>query len=854
LSPEDARREARREFGHIDSLQEQARDARGSRWIESLVADLKFGLRHFSKIPVATATMIVLLALGVGVNTGFFTILHSVRTVPPPAIARNERLVRIRGTTSDSELHEIRNRAFSFPEVRQYAEQTQLFSDVAGSASTGAVLSIRAGESKLPVMANFVTGNFFRVLGVEPILGAGLPAVSAESEAPVAIINYAIWDNQLGRSPDVIGKTIQVNDIVATIVGVAPENFYGASPDNSRWRVWLPVTARAKVAGTASLASYDSTSFAAVALLRPGVRIEQTTSTVQLIAGRAAEQSPARKATSTYSADVVPLLASNDQVKTQSDRIEDLAVLGAITLIGLLILVVTCTNVSTLLVGLAAARRQEIAIRLSLGAARGRLVRQLVTESILLASAGGLLAIGILWTLYRAFGARFPDLPLTLDWTVVSFAFGFAVATGILFGASPALHGTRLAVADVLKNAANSVVVSRSRLHAGLVVAQIACTQPMLVGLGASMLVVLEQYGRSRAPALEQHIVVADFDPGALPLAQAEQELLRLRERFAALPGVVGVVQPPRSGSRRHIVVHPADRPAGVDETGEGFIIRSFSAPPGYFPFFNRPIVHGRDFNDYDVEHGHPIIIGTEAAQRLFGPANPIGRRLARAGQPTGDTSALVVVGVVSDTSYSRPAISDVLVYTPNPEPTQGTVSIASRLLIRTHDPAAPMIPVIRSVAHLEVPNIPLVSAQTMSALEASRRANSLRASGGAAAAGLLVLFLSTIGLYSIVAFAVSQRAREIGIRTALGANRREVVGLFFYRGLKLGLIGLTIGLPLGIVVLRFLSTNFLLPFPKASALSVLIAPLVLAVTALATWIPARRAAGVDPLHALRAE
>jgi putative ABC transport system permease protein len=367
------------------------------------------------------------------------------------------------------------------------------------------------------------------------------------------------------------------------------------------------------------------------------------------------------------------------------------------------------------------------------------------------------------------------------------------------------------------------------------------------------MLVVLEQYGRSRAPALEEHIVVADFDPGPLPLAQTEPEIHRLRARFAALPGVVGVVQPPRNGGRHEMVVHPADRPAGVN-SGDRFIIRTFSAPPGYFRFFNRTILRGRDFNDYDVDHGHPVILGTNAAQRLFGSANPIGRRLARAEQPRGDTSAMIVVGVVSDFSYSQPAISDVLVYTPRAESTPGTVSIGTRLMIRTFEPAAPMIPVIRSVASLEAPNLPLVSAQTMSALEASRRANSLRASLSAGAAGLLVLFLSTIGLYSIVAFAVSQRAREIGIRTALGANRREVVGLFFYRGLKLGLIGLAIGLPLGIVVLRFLSTQFLLPFPRASALSVLIAPLVLAVTAIATWIPARRAAGVDPLSALRAD
>jgi hypothetical protein len=300
------------------------------------------------------------------------------------------------------------------------------------------------------------------------------------------------------------------------------------------------------------------------------------------------------------------------------------------------------------------------------------------------------------------------------------------------------------------------------------------------------------------------------------------------------------------------MVIHPADRPAGPD-VGE-FIIRTYSAPPGYFRFFDRRIVRGRDFTDYDVEHGHPVMLGTGAAQRLFGRADPVGRRLARAEQPLGDTSALVVVGVVSDSSYTQPAISDILVYTPRTESAEGTVSIGGRLLIRTQERAAPTIPLIRSVANLEAPNIPLVNAQTMASLEASRRANSLRASAGAAAAGLLALFLSTIGLYSIVAFAVSQRAREIGIRTALGARPGEVVGLFFYRGLKLGLIGLALGLPLGIVVLRFLSTQFLLPFPTTSALTMAIAPLVLAVTAAATWIPARRAAGVDPLHALRAE
>jgi putative ABC transport system permease protein len=364
-------------------------------------------------------------------------------------------------------------------------------------------------------------------------------------------------------------------------------------------------------------------------------------------------------------------------------------------------------------------------------------------------------------------------------------------------------------------------------------------------------MVVLEQYGRSRAPALEEHIVVADFSLNALPLAQIAPELQRLRERFAAMPGVIGVVQPPRNGSQRAMVVHPSDRVPGVDSAE--FMIRTMAAPPGYFAFFNLQMVRGRDFNTYDVVQGHPVVLGRQTAQRLFGPADPIGRRLARSEQSLGDTSAMVVVGVVNDSSFKLPAYP-FLVYTPKAEATPGMISFNRRLMIRTREPAAAMIPLIRSVANAEAPNTPLVRAQTMASIEAGRRASQMRASVGAGVAGLLALFLSTIGLYSIVAFAVSQRAREIGIRTALGANRREVVGLFFYRGVKLSAIGLVVGLPLGVVVLRYLSSQMMVPFPDSPLLSVLIAVLVLAVAALATWIPARRAAGVDPLNALRAQ
>ena len=850
LTEQEALHAARREFGNLDSLHEQGRDARGARWIESAIADLRFGLRHFAKTPLSTATMVVLLALGIGVNVGLFTLLYSMDTQPPPGVARNDRLIRIRGLTIDSESRQFVGRNLSYPELSQYAAQTQLFSAVAGTAHKSAILSVSATGNSFEVDTDYVTPNYFRVLGIKPILGAGLPALSIDDPSPpVAVISHAIWVRHFGQSPDVIGKTIKVNGVTTTIAGVAPVGFYGTWNESSQY-VWLPLNARVPIerSGPSVFSSYDSTVFRALARLQPGVRAQQALTVTKAIAGRAGMQSPQREQTATYSTDIVPLLLDNDRVLSADGRRDELLFRFALTVIGLLILAVTCTNVSTLLIGLAVTRQREIAVRLSLGAGRGRLVRQLVTESVLLAGAAGALAMGVIWIGYRAYGMRLPNLPLAIDWVVLAYTFAFAIATGAVFGASPALHATRASVADVLKNSAGSVIGLRSRVQSCLVVAQIACTQPLLVGLGAAMVMVLEDFDSS-TPLLNERLVVARFNTSGALAMQKESDLARLRERIAAQPGIVGVVLPPHGISTEQVIVHPADRVPGRDQP-DRWPVDGVAVSPGHLTLLDHRFLRGRDFTNADMQSGNPIVIGGELSRRLFGSADPIGRRLVDAENPAGDSAVFEIVGVIDDSKVQRNSSRMGVVYSLRMRWTSG-------LLIRTQPAGESMLPRIRSLAVTEAPDLPLLSVATMASIEESQRNSQLRAASVSAGAGLLALFLSAIGLYAIISFAVRQRTREIGIRTALGANPVEVVGLFFFRGIRLSLIGLVIGLPLSIAVLQLLARSdgdIYDIIGKAPLLAALIAIGVMSVGGLATWIPARAAAGVDPLHALRAD
>jgi predicted permease len=855
MTEAEARRAARREFGNLDSIQEAARDARGARWVETTLADFGFGLRHFRRTPLTTLTMIVLLALGIGFSSGLFTLVYSLFYMPPPGIVRDDSLVRIRGGERNAAGFAV-GREFSYPEYREYASQTGLFRAVAAWTSADVVLGVGDHQESLHSgAATYVTGDYFQVLGVRPVLGVGLPTSSGGDTATpelVGVISHVLWERHFGGTPDVIGRTLKVNDAAVTIVGVAPRRFAGARVGGSQVRVWLPLSARAWVqrSGAAALSSYDSSFLGLVARLQPGVEASRANATVAAIAARSAQQTTRPGASNAVSSDVVTLLADNYFPPSgESPSIISRAVSLSIPL---LILLIMCTNVSTLLVGLALARRREIAVRLSLGAARRRIVRQLITETVLLALAAGAFGLFVIWVLVRTIGLRVPDVQLVLDWRVIAFTFGFAIATGMLFGVSPALHATRLALADVLKDSAATVVATRSRLQAGLVVAQIALTQPALLGLGLIIRNMVGDLRERPATVFSDRILELSFNTnpryGAINQERADI-LQRLQARFAALPGVVAAVPLESGYGYFEVAVHAADRVTGV-EYGTRLVVRTLATPPGYFSLMGIPFVRGRDFVAAEKDDRTAVVIGGDLARRLWGTADPIGRRLVNARTGLSEATQFVVVGVVDETRAGRSEMggNQQRIFTP-------AMAVTGGMLIRTRGPAEPMVPVIRTVASSEAPELPLTSSRTLAAIETSQRSSIARAIAGAAASGFLGLFLSAIGLYAVVAFAVGQRIREIGIRTALGADRRQVVRMFLLRGLRLSLAGILTGVTLSVVVGRIIALAQNQDAPGGTfTLAVAVASIVTAVALFATWIPARQAARVDPLDALRAE
>jgi predicted permease len=847
LTHPEAAAEAQREFGVVERLREEARAARGGQWLDAALQDLRFALRQYARRPLSATTIVLVLALGIGGNIVLFTFLHSVMTLPPPGVPRDDALVRIR------RLSELSGRAYgapwSYPEVRDLSTHTELFGGVAGWANEEVVLdSTDVGRTAIAATTQFVTDGYFDVLGIRPVLGTTLPARRGVASLSLAgVISHDFWTRRFGRSADVLGKAIEVNGVPITIVGVAPPRFHGVDAGASV-AVWLPLSARSIVgrAGAGALESYDSTSMRVVARLAAGIDAADALPGVRLVAARAAAARSRPAGDVRSSADVVPLRRNNQQPRNIETVVEWAALAG----LGVLVLLITCVTASTLLVGLAAARRREIAVRLSLGAGRTRLIRQLVTESMLLACTAGVLGLLLTYALIRTVAVRIPDLEIVLAWPSVAFMVGAGLLTGLLFGISPALHATRLAVAEVLKDAASAVSASRSWLQRGLVVTQIALTQPMLVGLCAVMLIVVAGMGDMRARPVLEHVVSASFRPfaGIASVAQGQATMARLIARFEAMPGVVAVVPQTSGYSVSQARLHPADRVDGSPT--QSFPVRIDWVAPGQFALLDVPILRGREFTREDgAETSTAIIVGNEVARDLWGNADPIGRRILIDTNQTGDSVGFTVVGLVDEAALGHAGDGRLPIFFP-PRFTW----LGGTVLIRTAAPATTMFSAIRAVAAAEAPDMPIDELTTLAAEEREIRRFVLRVSGAAGAGGLLALLLSAIGLFAVVAFAIGQQTREIGIRTALGADRRRVVGEYFTGGIRLAAMGLVLGLPLSLFAMRVFSSFVGAPRANTTLLAATVSAVVLAVSCIAIWLPARRAAAVDPLTALRSD
>jgi predicted permease len=592
----------------------------------------------------------------------------------------------------------------------------------------------------------------------------------------------------------------------------------------------------------------DSTLLSAAALLAPGTTVDGASAAVRVISDRAVARMTPTKDAGVRTADVVSL-RSTTELPENNDVIFGTVVFGTI---GILVLLVVCTNVSALVLGTGVARSQEIAIRLSLGASRGRLVRQLLTESCVLAFAGGVAGLGALAVATRFIVRVMPNLDLSPDVKTVAFTMVVAIGAGILCGLSPALHATKRGVADVLKGGSATGSAARRRLQSSFVGAQIAMTQPLLVGIGVLLALTVHHDDRPISESALTHIVRARLD---LRSATASD-----RARVNAV-----LAELAKTASVRQVIVEPAGidhldfAPVGEardDSSSAATIeVNLEGADSGYFALLDIPIVRGRDVLASDTAlRDLGVVIGSDVAHELWGNSDPIGRRFRQIQHGVVIERQAVVVGVY-DGSKGTTRGTGRRIFTAGAGDRNGL-----SYLIRTSGPAIAAIPMLRERLRAALPQLPPSRLETLEDIVTSERDEILRLSRAVAAGGALVLLLASIGLYGVIGLAVAQRQREIGVRVALGAKPRRVVGLLFAQGIRLAGVGLLIGLPLSILALVLVARfgtgdgDLTAAGVNPTLIGGAIAAIVLAVASIATWLPARRAAAVDPMIALRSE
>ena len=849
---------ARREFGNAALHEEHARDARGTAWIDALWGDVRFAFRTFARKPLASTTIVLVLAIGIGGHAFQFSVLTAIMTRTAPGVPRDLPLVRVRAMERAKTSPEWWPLGFSYPAIRGLAALRGTFAHVAAWTNTDVVVSTKNKTDGVTTDASFVTDDYFRILGIQPSHGPGLPRSGAPNPL-AAVISYGIWEDLFDRA-DVSGRDVVVNGIAVPIAGVAPPDFGGplALGGAGRALVWMPIAARATIlagngATSRALASVDSALFDAIAELQAGVASEHATAAVRVVARRStARLTPVPSGESSvpmvYDADVIRLRGITD---VGSDMSRIAVVWEAITL---LILLVVCANVTGMAISAAVSRRQEMAIRISLGASRGRVIRQMLTESTILAMVGGGLGATLYWAIIKILISRESDAAFVKP-SVSSVALTMLVAlgTGILFGLTPAFHATRHGVAEVLKGVATGAT-RRSRAQGTFLIAQITLTQPLLMLVAWLLSSILTRVGPALPRDVPQHVLSLGFQGKSIPGTDAERAsvLRRLEEHLREVPSVVDVTPDPRFARSATMFVRDEDR-GSLARAHDPVIVDMYVARQGYFTFVGTPLLRGTDRGFSDTSG--TMIISSDLAHDLWGDADPLGKRLVQAFPvPTGPIKhELTVVGVY-DGRYIDKGESHARVFR-----SVTTWWNDQQLLVRTAGRAAELAQTVVHAAREALPSTPIDLPVTLAEVQRRKEAEARNIAAAVAGAAGLMLMLTSIGLYGIVALAIVQRRREIGVRMALGAQAREVVALFAGRGVKLSVIGLVLGLPLSILGLKLLESQVARGTTSENAPSVWImtagiATVVLLVATIATLLPASRAATVDPVSALRSD
>ena len=843
MNADEARYAALRAMGGIEQQKEKCRDTRRVALIEDLMQDLRYGMRVLSKSPVFTTVAVVTLALGIGANTAIFSVVDELLLRPLP-LRDADRLVMLWEVTPEGRHQNTTSRA----NFRIWREDCTSFEGMA--AFSDQRLNLTGDREPEDVPVQLATPELFQILGVQPMLGRTLVDDDGRAGSAGVVLGYGIWQRRFGRDPQIVGKPIILNGTPLNVVGVMPAGFQwhirsrsGTGKPAEMWAV-LQIPKE----GPAALGRFISV----VARLKPGVSQEQAYAELSSIETRIGQDSP--QYNKGYGVEIIPLREQFvGKVKSAL-----WILLGAVGFV----LLIACANVANLMLARAATRQKEIALRTALGASRLRVVRQLLTESVLLSLVGSLFGLVIAWWGIQALVKISPhDLVnlqgIGLNPTVLAWTLGVSLAVGIIFGIAPALQASRLRLDEALKEGGKGGGGQggrNTRLRNVWVVAEFALALMLLVSAGllvrsfTRLRNIDTGFNRNNVLTMVVRLAGTKYreDPPIVGFFR------QATERISALPGVrsVGIVNYlPLYGGLGSSTGFSIEGQPGLPSV-EGPITNVRVSDAGYFSAMGIPLVRGRNFNDIESsEPRHVIIISESLAQQYFPGEDPLGKRITV--DMFDKPNPTEIIGIVGDVRYdSLTDQAEPTVYYPHPELTYQFMTLVIRT---TGDPAA-ITPSVRGALREIDPNQPTSDVRTMEQVMADTLG---RARFNTMLLGLfaaLATLLAAVGIFGVMNYSVNMRTREIGIRVALGAQRSEILMLILKQGLLLTLIGIGIGLTGALALTRVISSLLFGVAATDPITFAAIVSLLTIVSIIACYLPARRATKIDPVIALRYE
>jgi predicted permease len=885
LSPREASRAAHRALGNTTKIEEDVRAAWGFQWLETFAQDVRYGFRMLRKSPGFTTVAVLTLALGIGANTAIFSMVNGVMLSALP-VPDAQRLVVLHWTAKKSPKHldssgwgdcdksnaPAGSCSISYPLFQALQSRADVFSSVAAFAGP-LQLDLSGNGAPSIARAMLATGGYFSTLQVHAVLGRTIITSDDQVAAsPVAVLSYGYWKSAFGGSPSVIGRSVLLNNIPFTIIGVADPSFTTLTPGKSQ-DMWIPAMMVLRVTPAdwgIKLDDEHNIWLLAIARLKPGVSIVRAQADANVIF----RNEVLHGAKPFFTEDADPRMVVTrawSALSFERNRIaEPIYVLGLT--VGM-ILLITCANVAGLMLARAAGREKEMAVRRGLGARRGRIVRQLLTESILLSAIGGALGIAFAWWGRDVLVSLLQDsaqplgFSFAIDGRVLAFTAAASIFTGIVFGLAPALRSARVDLMPVLKGTTGrSSAVGRPGgrwLSAGngLVVVQIALSIVVLAGAG--LLVRTLENLRSINPGFDpQNILLFGIDPTLIGYGPTQiQNLYRdLESQLKAVPGVTSVSYSGDSllsdgwwSTGVHIEGRPANENAGT---------YMLAVSPEFFSTMHIPLRSGRVFTHEDIVQAASaaqtpkeaaasatanqaplaMMVNESFARKYFPNQNPVGKLATRSGH------TLQIVGVFGDTKYGdlRTPVEP-LAFIP-------AVDSGVQFEVRTAmDPKA-LVSTVRKLAARVDSAVPLFDIRTQTEQIDRLLAQERLVARLSGFFGVLALVLACIGLYGLLSYEVSRRTREIGIRMALGAQRRNVLRLVVGQGIALAIVGVAVGIGVALGVTRYLKSMLYGIHANDPATMIAVAVLLVLVALAACYIPARRAMKVDPMVALRYE